>query len=605
MIPLDQLLPESNPKNIEDRKNRRYFYENVLKQLIEPTIELMLQGITVDHSAIDNLKEVIDNVLEDVDTRLNKNYLIKKFRGYKFKELSQKKKDELLSKQRGVDYYYKEYNPTDLVMRSFLMNTYLDVCTHSVNFEFFPEGILPNQSTSWPMKDVKEFSKNNLHLTLPKDIINRKVSKDSKLVYMAMNRLAVWKARKYNSAYDEKIEDIDMSIVPPFKPGSSQMKAELFRYLAIPCEAQTDAGADSWSRDEITRVNKGTSDQKIKDLTQIFIDHSMSKIIRSNFLAAFDTFVVDGRLHGNYRLGGAKSMRYTSNSPNMLNMPSTGSIYATPLKKCFVAQPGFIIATADFAALQEVTIANITEDANKIKILGGGFDSHCFHASTYYPRIEEILGENDGSLEWNKNFKKECNTNKELKSLRQDSKPISFKLAFGGFPDIDKGGNITQDIFDKYHTELYPGVTSYNNDIVMAQARQEGQAYLGMGFHIRTDDPDRHNRTICNATAQFWDIISALTMAEMSQRIKLAGYSADILLTSTIYDSLYYECRADAEIVQWLNNNLVEVMTKQMFHYQPVPNKANLDIGLNWSDLTELPNNADLQTIKELLDENM
>lgn len=601
---LSELLPEANPKNIVERKNRRYFYENVLKHLIEPTVELMLQGITVDHSAIDNLKEVIDKVLEDVDTRLDKNTIIRRFRRHKYKELSAKKKQELLDKQRGVDYYLKPYKDTDLVMRSYVVNEYINSlpANLSVNLDFWPEGILPNGETKWSVNDIKKFNANNNYKTLDM-ILNKTITDRDPIVKRAMYNLATWKARKFNSTYDEQIEAIDMSIVPPFKPGSSQMKAELFRYLEIPCESQTDAGADSWSRDEITRVNKETSSQEIKDLTQIFIDHSMSKIIRSNFLAAFDTFVVDGKLHGNYRIGGAKSMRYTSNSPNMLNTPSTGSIYATPLKKCFVAKPGFLIATADFAALQEVTIANITEDENKIKILGGGFDSHCFHASTYYPRIEEILGQNDGSLEWNKNFKKECNNNKELKALRQDSKPISFKLAFGGFPDIDKGGNITQEIFDKYHNELYPGVTGYNNNVVISQAREEGQAYLGMGFHIRTDDPDKHTRTICNATAQFWDIISALTMSEMRLRIKKDNMTEKVMLTSTIYDSLYYECKADAETVQWLNNNLVEVMTTQMFHYQPVPNKANLDIGPNWSDLTELPNNADLQTIQGILDE--
>lgn len=601
---LEDLLPESNPKDVASRKTRRYFYENVLKQLIEPTVDLMMQGITVDNSAINNLKSVIDNVLVDVDKRLASSEIVQEFRSHSYKSLRQKKVDELNSKKRSRQHYLKEYKDTDVVHRSYVVNEYLrtfEANNFTFDLSFWPADVLPDGSTKWTVNDVKKMRAVNA-LPLLDRIIDKSIALDDPLVQIAMYNLAEYKRDKYNDGYDLQIEDIDLSIVPQFKPGSSQQKAALFSFLEIPCEAQTKEGADSWSRDEITRVNKSTSDQAIKDLTQIFIDHSMSKIIRSNFLAAFDTFVVDGKLLGNYRIGGAKSMRYTSNSPNMLNMPSTGSIYATPLKKCFVAQPGFLIATADFAALQEVTIANITEDANKIKILGGGFDSHCFHASTYYPRIEQILGHNDGSLDWNKNFKKECNSNKELKSLRQDSKPISFKLAFGGFPDIDKGGNITQSIFDKYHNELYPGVTAYNNNVVMSQASKERQTYLGMGFHIRTDDPAKHNRTICNATAQFWDIISALTMAEMRQRIKLAGYERDILLTSTIYDSLYYECRKDATILQWLNNNLVEVMTKQMFTYQPVPNASALDIGPNWSELTELENNCSLEEVQRAID---
>ena len=161
--------------------------------------------------------------------------------------------------------------------------------------------------------------------------------------------------------------------------------------------------------------------------------------------------------------------------------------------------------------VEENLIANISLDDTKVKALGGGFDSHCLHSTAYYPRIEEILGKNDGSVEWNKRFKAECKTNKELKELRQKSKPWSFKLAFLGHLDATTPDG--RAIYDIYWDELYPGVKHYNETIVEPEAVNTKQLYMGLGLYLRTEDPKKDIRTLCNSTWQFWDIISLIALA--------------------------------------------------------------------------------------------
>lgn len=110
-------------------------------------------------------------------------------------------------------------------------------------------------------------------------------------------------------------------------------------------------------------------------------------------------------------------------------MPSSKSIYAKPLKKCLVAPPGFLVAGSDYSALEEVVAANNTLDKNKVKILAGGYDSHCFHTLYYWKEeVEKYLGPSDDSLEFNKLFKAKTKDIPELDKLRSNSKPVSFGL---------------------------------------------------------------------------------------------------------------------------------------------------------------------------------
>lgn len=76
-----------------------------------------------------------------------------------------------------------------------------------------------------------------------------------------------------------------------------------------------------------------------------------------------------------------------------------------------------------------------------------------------------------------------------------------------------------------------------------------------------------------------------------------------IQVTSTIYDSIYGIVKEDSELIEWLNNNIVEIMIKDFVKDQLVSNEANLEIGDSWASMTELPNNCSKEHIQQVLEE--
>jgi len=160
-----------------------------------------------------------------------------------------------------------------------------------------------------------------------------------------------------------------------------------------------------------------------------------------------------------------------------------------------------------------------------------------------------------------------------------------------------------EQIFNSYHNILYPTVTDYRENYILKTAKETGSIHLGLGCHINTKNPSKDIRTITNASIQFWSILTLLTINKMHQLIDSNGYDKDIQCIATIYDSIYYIVRKDAKIIKWLNDNLIKCMSKDFLKDQIVPNTAESEIGLNWADLHEIPNNASVEVINETLKE--
>lgn len=421
-------LPLPAPKEFDP--GPEFFYENFVQPLVSDAIDMMCAGLYIDEEAVESLRSTIDEVLSNVDSLLLRNKIIQK---YQAKRAVVAQKVHFAKSTEAVKTVEDTYRPYDgsVIHRTWVVNTYLK----SIGAE-------KDVKDSWTVKCLKSYNIFKTDRNFEK-ILDKSIAKDSPVLNAGMMALAEYKMELWNRPRYDKANST--AKLEPFNPGSAKQKQELFEMLKIePFEVSDKTGDGSWGRDHIVSLLKMSdgSDEAFTEVLECIIDHSFGGIIRSTFLKAFDTYTIDGVLHGNIKIFGAKSFRPTSNSPNLLNMPSTKSIYAKPLKKVFVAPPateevpkGFIVYAIDLGALEDRVIANLSGDVNKSNIFLEGLDGHSLNACGYFPdKIAEVMGPNTDNVTYVKEFYRLADVEKNpiIGKLRSDSKPPTFKLALTG-----------------------------------------------------------------------------------------------------------------------------------------------------------------------------
>ena len=231
------------------------------------------------------------------------------------------------------------------------------------------------------------------------------------------------------------------------------------------------------------------------------------------------------------------------------------------------------------------------------------WDMHTLHSTIFFKEKWEQISNQpfENTIQYNQLCYELTDSNSEAKNLRTDSKPCTFKLAYGGYPDADKGGTITQAIFDRYHNELYPGVTQFKTEYVIPTVNSNKSLHLNWGLRLATDNPRGDLLPLNNANFQGYSNLTCIAAVKFRNLYLSKGNPHNIMGLNIIHDALYYELDDTPEAIEWVNTNLIACMTPDFLHNQTVHLRAECDFGYNQKDMVTMSNNADLATIIDKL----
>ena len=604
---LANLFPIKFPK--EYNPGRRYFYESVVKPLIKSIIEMRAVGIPLDMDRVFELRDGLDSIIAEAQQELNSNPLIQDFQNEAFQKAKANHIQTTKEKQRQLEYYLKPFNVDNMDHRSYFMN-YLSF-QHNLNYK--PEGLLPDGTLKWTVKDVK-LCYEACQLPILSQILDKSIPVDNISVKAAMRMYATTKANLYNKQYVDQLADLSGFTIPDFNPGSNPQVSALFqKHNLPPVVFSKETGEPSYGR-EALEIYEQLPEGPMLDIVKSLLKISSVKTTRTNFVENFLNWHINGRVYPSYKLWGTLSFRPSGGGDkkgvksgyiNSLNQPATGSPQAKLVKKCIAAPEGKILISADLSSLEDRVIACIANSKAKQDIIKMNLDGHYYHAGLYYKeQFEEILGHYDDYTDMVKAAMDSVDP--IIKKLRQESKGGTFAMSYGAFPKkISETIGCTieeaEKLFNVYHNDLYPEITDYRENYILKSAKQHGEIHMLLGASLRTNDANKDIRTLNNASIQSFSAITLVAGAQFTELTKSKGMHNKAKVFNAVYDAIYVEADNNPETIKWVNDNLIPLMIQQYLEQEDIPNAAECDVGFNLAEMQTIPNNASIEQIEEAL----
>ena len=310
------------------------------------------------------------------------------------------------------------------------------------------------------------------------------------------------------------------------------------------------------------------------------IDHileyrSLTKL-KSTYVDALPALInpATGRVHTSYNQTGAVTGRFSSNDPNLQNIPIRAE-EGRRVRKAFIAQDGHVFLAVDYSQVELRILAHFSQDTALLEAFRQGLDIHrSTAAAVHRVSLDEVTYEQ-----------------------RSFAKSVNFGLMYGmgAFRlarDADMSRKDAQDFIDTYF-ERFPGVQQYLDES-KELAREKGYV-----------------ETLLGRRRYFPELLASSNAGHMQKQraereainMPIQGTAADILKIAMI--NLHRELRAQdyrARMILQVHDELVlEVPEEELDEIFPLvrdtmesayeldaPLRADANVGHNWYDMEHL-----------------
>ena len=220
------LLPLKHPKEQEFKEDSGYFYFNVVQPLIPDILRMANNGIPIDLNKVEELENTVNQVLQLVEERLQKNPLIQEYLSIKEKELKEKLKQTKATKKKNEGSFEDiNFDLNKKLHRTYIINTYLNSINKS---QYCLE--------EWSIKDIKKVNQ-ILASNFLSDFIDKKVQNNHPIVEQAKKKFIEHKIDVYNKNIENKIKEVEENPIKlEFNLASSVQRTEILTMLGIEAE---------------------------------------------------------------------------------------------------------------------------------------------------------------------------------------------------------------------------------------------------------------------------------------------------------------------------------------------------------------------------------
>jgi DNA polymerase-1 len=275
---------------------------------------------------------------------------------------------------------------------------------------------------------------------------------------------------------------------------------------------------------------------------------------------------VTGRLHPSFRIGGARTGRFSSSGPNVQGLPRDPGF-----RRLFVPEPGSVFVRADYNQMQLRIAALLSGDARLLDAYARGRDVHALTASAILQKPAKAVTAEERAL----------------------AKAIGFGILFGMAPSglrryamKNYGIALKDREAERVHEqffEQYPDLRRWQREQV-AEAEATGCVATPMG---RVRNFTREGKAAYHTAAMNTPIQGAEGEVMLAALARLPALLDPLsgLLVNCVHDELLVECPAGAaeEVVGAVRAAMEEGM-RHVFPNASLRNLVEAGTGPTWAD---------------------
>lgn len=343
-----------------------------------------------------------------------------------------------------------------------------------------------------------------------------------------------------------------------------QLGIVLFEELGLRSSKKTKTG---YSTDSAVLEELAQNGEVIAE--KILAYRSYTKLLSTYVEPLMSVADENSRVHTTFVQTGTATGRLSSKEPNLQNIPVREES-GRRIRSAFVAEDGKVLISADYAQIELVVLAHLSEDKNLCDAFNSGVDVHKATASLIYSVPPENV----------------------TAQMRRNAKTINFGVMYGmGAFSLGKDLGIPFSEAQRFISDyfrLYSGVKALI-DKTIADAEETGCTKTMFGRKRKIPninstnhrDKEEANRLATNTPIQGTaaDIVKK-AMLDVSEELEKNPTGAKLLLQ--VHDELIFECPDNPSAIEKTVSIVKEKMENAV--KLKVPLRVSIEYGKSWGN---------------------